>query len=665
MTLLAPAFLLGLLAIGLPLWLHRLSSENPNKQSFSSLMFLEPGEPRRVLAKRLQYLLLLALRIALLVLLALTFTGPLIQRSAQGGAGQAARLHLIVMDTSASMRLGNRWARARREAEAVLGDLNANDSVQLLAAGRRLQLVSERTTDTALLRRQLVTLEPGLFHIDYGQVMSALDGMLGNVERPVVLHLITDIQQSSLPTRFAELAPKRPLELRVHDVSAAGETNWTVESVGVSPTSGEVHAGVRSYADEAAEKTLVLELNGREVASKAVTVPARGSVGVDFDPPELASGSNRVRVSLSPSDDLAVDDQRFLVIERPEPQSVLVVSGDPAGRETLFLGSAIETLQTLALRVERVTPGALAERGLGSYAFIVVTDAGVLADADRRLLSDYVRAGGALLMGFGPRSTGLADVPVTGETLRAFASSPAAGGDGYAAVGASDAGHPALSGGASLRRAKFFRYASIEPAADDRVLVSLDEGSPLVVERELGSGRVLLFASSLDREWNDLPLQPAFVPFVAGMARYLAGGAGMSHDARLGSTLALRAMGLQGGQIFDPRGEKALQLGERSADVLLTEVGFYEVTGGGATELVAVNLDPAEADVSRIDEPTLQRWRGLGSASAPTPTSTEASPAEPVPTPIWPWLLLLLAVAAVMETVAGNWHLRVRRGIAT
>ena len=81
MSLLAPAFLVGLLAIGLPLWLHRLSSDNPNKQRFSSLMFLEPGEPRRVLAKKLQYLLLLALRIGVLVLLALAFTEPAIWRA--------------------------------------------------------------------------------------------------------------------------------------------------------------------------------------------------------------------------------------------------------------------------------------------------------------------------------------------------------------------------------------------------------------------------------------------------------------------------------------------------------------------------------------------------------------------------------------------------------
>ena len=100
MTLLAPLFLLGVLAVGLPLWLHRLSSENPNRQQFSSAMFLEPGEPRRVLAQKLRYLLLLALRIGVLVLLSLTFARPALQGAAQALVEEGARLHVVVMDVS-------------------------------------------------------------------------------------------------------------------------------------------------------------------------------------------------------------------------------------------------------------------------------------------------------------------------------------------------------------------------------------------------------------------------------------------------------------------------------------------------------------------------------------------------------------------------------------
>src|SRR4030095_2474486 len=101
--------------------------------------------------------------------------------------------------------------------------------------------------------------------------------------------------------------------------------------------------------------------------------------------------------------------------------------------------------------------------------------------------------------------------------------------------------------------------------------------------------------------------------FLAGLANHLLGGAGFTSEADLGSTLAVRALGLAGGQIFDPRGEKALGLGAGD-DVLLDQIGFYEVVGGGTTELVAVNFDPRESDLTAVDSPTLERWKGLCTA---------------------------------------------------
>ena len=199
-------------------------------------------------------------------------------------------------------------------------------------------------------------------------------------------------------------------------------------------------------------------------------------------------------------------------------------------------------------------------------------------------------------------------MPVGGELLR---SSNQLGADRTVSIGEIDATHPALRGVDELRTANFTRYLPVDPATDDRVLIRLDDGTPLLLERGVGAGRVLLFTSSLDREWNDLPVQPVFVPFLAGLANHLLGGAGFTSEADLGSTLAVRALGLAGGQIFDPRGEKALGLGAGD-DVLLDQIGFYEVVGGGTTELVAVNFDPREADLTPVDATTLERWKGLG-----------------------------------------------------
>jgi len=99
--------------------------------------------------------------------------------------------------------------------------------------------------------------------------------------------------------------------------------------------------------------------------------------------------------------------------------------------------------------------------------------------------------------------------------------------------------------------------------------------------------------------------------------------------------------------------------------VLLSQVGFYEVVGGGSSELVAVNFDPRESDLTPVDAATLERWRGLGvrPGEQATPVAV-ASATDSVPSSLGPWLVALLLLLVVMESLVGNWHLRIRRGVA-
>jgi hypothetical protein len=661
MSLLAPAFLAGLLAIALPWWLHRLSSDNPNKQKFSSLMFLEPGEPRRVLAKKVQYLLLLALRIGVLVLLALAFAEPAIWRTPQAGDAEGARLHLIVLDGSASMGYADRWANARAAANDVLDSMSGEDRAQIVLAGRLFEVLGPATADVAALRQTLNTAEPGVFRLEYGQLMRSIDGLLRTAELPVVLDLVTDVQTSGLPTRFGELAPRRPAEIVLHDVTDGAAENWTIDSFGASALTGELTANVRSFASDAATRTLTLTQNGRVVGEETVEISAGGRGQATFPALDLASGSNRVEVALTPADDLPRDDRRYLAIKRPEPRKVLIVAPNAEGNDALFTGAALETLTTLALTADvRTTP--LGDPPLVDYSFVVVTDLGALDGAQAAAVQDYVQGGGRALLATGPRSAGLTTLPITGHTLR---SNPQMGSQARVSIGEVDASHPALRGVEELRAANFSRSVNVEPGSEDRVPVWLADGTPLLIEREIGDGRVLLFTSSLGREWNDLPVQPAFVPLMAGIANELLGGAGFTSEADLGSTLAVRALGFAGGQIFDPRGEAALGLGAGSDDVLLDQVGFYEVIGGGTTELVAVNFDPRESDLTPIDAATLDRWRGLGVRPGEEATRIAVTTAdETVPSSLGPWLMIALLVLVLVESAVGNWHLRIRRGVA-
>src|SRR5277367_6956765 len=103
MGLFAPWFLAaGVLAVGLPVWLHLLRKHRSQPLPFSSLMFFEQRTQSSIKHRRLRYLLLLSLRIALLILLALTFANPFVSRTA---ASTGTRKMLIVaVDNSFSLR---------------------------------------------------------------------------------------------------------------------------------------------------------------------------------------------------------------------------------------------------------------------------------------------------------------------------------------------------------------------------------------------------------------------------------------------------------------------------------------------------------------------------------------------------------------------------------
>ena len=60
------------------------------------------------------------------------------------------------------------------------------------------------------------------------------------------------------------------------------------------------------------------------------------------------------------------------------------------------------------------------------------------------------------------------------------------------------------------------------PAAGAQVLARFDGGAPALLERRVGTGRVLLWASTLDLSWSDFPLKPVFLPFVHRAVRHLA-----------------------------------------------------------------------------------------------------------------------------------------------
>ena len=146
---------------------------------------------------------------------------------------------------------------------------------------------------------------------------------------------------------------------------------------------------------------------------------------------------------------------------------------------------------------------------------------------------------------------------------------------------------------------------------------------------------MLLWASTLDSFWNDLSVQPIFLPFVHQLVRYASGRgetlpwftAGQVldvSDARAMATAGLlevteQARGLEGERVVtDPAGTPVRLPGGAGPHYLnLKDAGFYTMRSlkdGEARPLaVAVNVDLAESDPATMDPEEMGgRARGLG-----------------------------------------------------
>lgn len=697
---LAPAFLLGMLAIAVPLWLHRVARANPTQYPFASLMLLEASETQRTAKRTLRYWLLLSLRILLLLALVFAFAGPLVTEKIVPQAGANSRLHAIVLDTSLSMRYGDRWQRALEAAETVLNEARSSDRVMLVtAAGHRVDVVHSSTpaSNAGALRETLRTLKPGIERLDYGLAMSTANNWLGSPRPPVILHLICDLQRSAAPLRFADLEPPPQTQLMMHDVSADPAGNIYVEGATLaSLDTRSLEVALRNTDAQPQRRQVILTIDGKESARKTVELPAAApavsspaltggeggsaehsasdllpltgkvisSIGaatgasakVLFPELKLSAGAHRLEISLEPRDSLPQDDQFYAVVEHADPKALLIAksaNADDAAYFAAAIGSLAAPHMTVEQRVAEAMTGSLS-----GYSLVVVADVNALSSAAAKRIEEYVTAGGAVLATLGEDST-RADISLL-EGLRVGEARTRS-----TTVGEIATTHPVLRDAGDWHRVRFFRQRVVQIADADRALIAYADGSPLLIERQIGAGRMLLLTAPVERSWNDLAIHPLFVHFIAQAARYLIGPDAAAASSTVGSVVMTGLTPAAGGQIFDPQGERVLGLAQTAAADRLTpdQTGFYEIRGTEGARWLAVNVDARESDLTALDDSFVQRWQALRLREPPA--SIAAVPtADVVPRSLGPALLWIAAMVLLAELLLANRYLAVRREVS-
>jgi hypothetical protein len=315
-----------------------------------------------------------------------------------------------------------------------------------------------------------------------------------------------------------------------------------------------------------------------------------------------------------PEDALARDNVFHFVLSPSEPVRVVIVDRPGAEREALYVDRALPIGESPRVELTSRTSTTFSDADARTAAVVFLNDVQVNDDLGDRL-ARFVASGGGLFIAAGPNATWPAQAKETVPALPAdvidrTTTTPSR-------LGALEYSHPVFELFRAPRTgdfsaARFYGYRATSQPPAGQVLARFDDGTPALLERKAGAGRVLLWTSTLDLGWNDLPVKPVFLPFLHTVTKYLADyaeapaslmvgqvipaprrGAGHGASVSRGGTVAVAP---SGARVSVETEDGALEIGEQ---------GFYDVrtqgAGADSATVLASNVDVTESDLTPID----------------------------------------------------------------
>lgn len=622
------ALALGLLIVG-PILAHLIRQTPRARRAFGAMLLIRrlPRKSRR--RNRVQDPGLMWLRIAMVGLAGLAAAAPQLEWPGAvpefGGSGAV----VVVMDDSLSMGLEEEatlLARARSQATAMVRSLPAGTLVGVVRiAGTATRATPGLIDEPEVALAAITATEQTHLGTDLvGGIRLARQMLAGEGGEVVVftdeagLGVVESAQSeiALLTEQGGALVPKP-----VHAVAPANVAVLGAR-YGSGPEGGSVAVTIANYGDEPVEVPANLALPDGTTISAFVTMEAGQTVDKTFTVPRVTQGG--VGIVQIEDGKIAEDNVGSFHLPTIGASRVLVVDGDPGltptASEVYYLERALAPWGRSTSLDSGVLPDITAPSAVQSLDDDVhrvvfmsnVADPGPWANR----LVEFVSGGGSLVISLGDNVSADRTNAVLAKLLPTPLRRPrslAAQGELGARTALPEVDDPIFSpfvrgGLLGFQRVRWSRLFSVEPFKNSdevRTLLQTEGGMPVLIERRVGMGRVLLFTGSLDVDWGNFPLQAVYMPLIQSLVRNLGipgGGEGRRIDAFVGQPVEVSVSGHEADLVVDgPEGRVDVVIEAGQARFTPTLAGAFSVGSPGLPPIaqVAVNVDGIESDVRR------------------------------------------------------------------
>lgn len=660
MSFLNAILLAGAAAFLIPLVIHLLNKRRVQTVRWGAMNLLMEALRQRKRNLRIEQLLLLIARLSIPIILALCLARPVLSFLRQlPGVNQNSLV--VLLDNSFSMRApapggGTVRDAMRDDLRRIMDNLPRGTDVSVVLGGNPPRLLTYQPTTVKEVVSDALRTEPSLAGPlalrEAMQLASAQLKRAGSAGRELLV--MSDFRQKDwAPVAESGVLPGLDNFKKEHPNALftfyrkSGDLRENLAIASVDPSAfviarGQTIAlrvrvhnfGTHPYQDVA----LHLEADGTRLRTTRISVPAGGETVLSLSHAFESAGEHALTVRLE-GDSFPEDNVWPLVVPVREQVNCLLVSGStrngPLQGATDFLQIALTPHEAASatlkdvIHISTLEDRRLTDRSFSGQEVIILADVPRLPSRSRMMteLEDFVWRGGGLIVFAGPSLD-----------TKWYEQDFFRGGKGlfpcqFAGAGHVDEGqaparilsqrftHPALAyfndaRGLRLQDAAFqhwLKFDKIEGEAHP--LLTLDRGDPFMVEKPFGRGRVIAVASTANADWNNLPLQPVFVPLMQRLVTYLATQSAAPQSSLAGTGLRVNLPADEAGNEFvltDPLNQTHEITAHRDQEGVFVEYtdtsqpGVYELRPKHQTKegprRFAFHLDPAGSDLTPLPE---------------------------------------------------------------
>lgn len=555
LSFISPIYLLGLLGIAVPVLIHLLTRRQQTRVRFSAVYLLLQSQKRSIKKAAPNRLLLLLIRCLGIILLSLALANPRFSFDSQdAGAASKSSANVFVLDDSFSMstRSGDttRYALAVESLLHLIDRLHGDSRTSLVLASSPARVLLDWTQDRATFGKILKTSTPSFRTTSIGPAMSLAKDLLRSADRKAKrIFLLTDGERDGWDEKdFPEKGLNLSFPVTVIDFSGKeAETNRAavskVEVFQEFLTHSRiirVKVDIVNFSTQKALQRFPVSLwvNGEKKSEEFVDVPPQSTAHKEFSFPylknELISGVVRIG-----DDALMRDNRRHFTFQPDRNIQVLLVDGDPKTvghqSETFYLENALNPFSTALSNIVSTisTLEELPARDLFDYSVVILCNVRELPFEYNRQLEKFVLRGGALFVSMGDQvdpkyyNEKLGNlIPVKIESLHQVGAR-----DEPFRLNLESTEHPVMKifkgkFRKEMQETRFTALYKVNPIEGRNFKIPLwfMNQYPALIESEVGKGRVLFYVSTLDRDWNNFPIQPTFLPWIQRWIKYAARG---------------------------------------------------------------------------------------------------------------------------------------------